>query len=108
MLTQSFFTSSTGMVGYSPIKSIDEMKNALYFRGDVAVGIAANDMLGGPYSDNFTWPSDDKELHEQADLGLGTSSPNTGINHVVAIIGWGPCRVIPCNSDSDEEIEAEC
>jgi hypothetical protein len=96
----------TGIVGYSTIKNIDQMKNALYFRGDVGVSINAGG-LGGPYSDNYTWPSDNKDLHEQAYLGMGVSN-TPGTNHGVAIIGWGPCRVIPCNSVTGEEIEAEC
>jgi hypothetical protein len=106
MLTQSFFTSWTGIVGYSIIESIEQMKNALYFRGDVAVSVSSNFMKGYSYSDNFTWPSDDKELHEQADLGWGISSPITSINHLVAVIGWGPCEVYHCNTG--ELIEAEC
>jgi hypothetical protein len=96
----------TGIVGYSTIKNIDQMKNALYFRGDVGVTFNSGGLLD-QYSDNFTWPSDDKDLHEEAYLGRGASGP-TGFGHVVAVIGWGPCSVIPCNSDSDEEIEAEC
>jgi hypothetical protein len=110
------FISSTGIVGYSIIESIDQMKNALYFRGDVGVSIDAGGLPGqsefsdlSSYSDNFTWPSDDQDLHEQAHLGRGVSVPFPGsTDHVVAVVGWGPCTVIPCNSDSDGEIEAEC
>jgi hypothetical protein len=115
MPNEVVFISSTGIVGYSIIESIDQMKNALYFRGDVGVTLSSGLLSEGEYimvskffyGDNFTWPSDDKDLHEEAFLGIGASG-FTGGGHLVAVIGWGPCRVIPCNSNSSELIEAEC
>jgi hypothetical protein len=96
------------VVGYSKIESIDQMKNALYFRASHELK-ASN----GLYSDisEILWPSDNKDLHEEAHLGRGFSAPSGGtvkVNHAVVVVGWGPCTVKPCNSDSDEEIEAEC
>jgi hypothetical protein len=111
---KSLFISWTGIVRYSIIKSIAQMKNALYFRGDVGTSVSASNMPGressdiSAYSDNFTWPSDDQDLHEQGHLGRGISVPKAVMDHAVAVIGWGPCTVTPCNSDSDEEIESEC
>lgn len=70
------------------------MKNALYYRGDVAVGYLAAATPGDDLSGNgVVFPESDIDLHEQADLGEGISFSSPGSNHAVAIIGWGPCRV---------------
>lgn len=71
------------------------MKNALHFRGDVAVSLNADPILGVDLEDeNIKLPPNDIELHEQANLGEGISYPSDeGIDHAVAIVGWGPCQV---------------
>ena len=71
------------------------MKNALYFRGDVAVsyGSAATPMADLSGNGEVPLPESDIDLHEQADLGEGISFSSPGADHAVAIIGWGPCRV---------------
>ena len=72
------------------------MKNALYFRGDVAVSYKPRpeDQTDLSGDGKVPLPSDDKELHEQAYLGEGLSYPYPGsTGHAVAIVGWGPCQV---------------
>ena len=75
------------------------MKNALYFRGDVAVGyqVRGEDMSDLSGDGKVPLPSDDIELHEQAYLGEGISYsypyPDSAGQHAVAIVGWGPCQV---------------
>ena len=52
------------------------MKNALYYRGDVAVGYLAPATPGDDLSGNgvgVVFPESDIDLHEQADLGEGIS-----------------------------------
>ena len=62
------------ITGYSTINSIEEMKNALYYRGDVAVGYLAAATPGDDLSGNgVVFPESDIDLHEQADLGEGIS-----------------------------------
>ena len=73
------------------------MKNALHFRGDVAVNLKA-DAIGGLdlEDENIKLPPNNIELHEQANLGEGISYPSDkATDHVVAIVivGWGPCQV---------------
>ncbi len=82
------------MTGYSTINSIEEMKNALHFRGDVAIAYNGDTTSGDVIEDeNIKMPPNDIELHEQAYLGEGISYPSGGTNHAVAIVGWGPCQV---------------
>ena len=72
------------------------MKNALYYRGDVAVAYDADSTPGDDLSGDVEvpLPESDIDLHEQADLGEGISFSSAGApDHAVAIIGWGPCRV---------------
>ena len=72
------------------------MKNALYFRGDVAIMYDADASLKFSWPEDKTeinWPSDDIALEGETNLGLGSSYAMQGINHVVAIVGWGPCEV---------------
>ncbi len=70
------------------------MKNALYFRGDVAVGVDDGSLLGVVSEDaSIKFPVDDIDLNEQTDLGEGVSSALGQTNHAVVIIGWGPCQV---------------
>jgi len=93
----------TGLTGYSPISSIEEMKNALYFRGDVSTAVDDDPMQ----SENITgfdvtrpesktdikWPLDDIALAGNANLGKGSSFASQELNHAVVIVGWGPCQV---------------
>ena len=76
------------------------MKNALYFRGDVAIlydATASEDFTWPEDKTDIKWPSDDITLNGTADLGKGNSYSSLvaaqGINHAVAIVGWGPCQV---------------
>lgn len=76
------------------------MKNALYFRGDVAVSYDADATPQDDFSGKngevpcvVPLPESDIDLHEQADLGEGISFSPVNLDHAVAIIGWGPCRV---------------
>ena len=88
--------NSIGITGYSPITTVEQMKNALYFRGDVSVGYQAKreDKMDLSGDGKVPLPSDNMELHEQAYLGEGFSYPYLGsANHAVAIVGWGPCQV---------------
>lgn len=88
-------SSLIGITGYSSIDSIEKMKNALYFRGDVAISYDATPSMGfDPEEGSVKFPPDDMELHEQANLGEGISIPSTDMtDHAVAIVGWGPCQV---------------
>jgi hypothetical protein len=71
------------------------MKNALYFRGDVAISYNADATPSAAIEDeDIKMPPNDIDLHEQANLGEGISYPSDGShNHEVAIVGWGPCQV---------------
>lgn len=76
------------------------MKNALYFRGDVAISYDATPSLDFKWLEDKTdikWPSDDISLAGNANLGIGASYSSLvaaqGIDHVVAVVGWGPCQV---------------
>lgn len=70
----------TGVTGYSTLKSVEEMKNALYYRGDIAISL----QFGGPWYADFTnqvsWPFF---------LGVGMSGEPLPSNHAIAVIGWG-------------------
>jgi hypothetical protein len=89
------------------INRIEEMKNALYYRGDPVVSYQVP-TIQVKYSDpsDYIWPSDKLEEHENAHLGRGASSADKNINHAVAIVGWGPCNVEHCKTG--ENVEAEC
>ena len=85
-----------GITGYSTINSIEEMKNALYFRGDVAI-VYNHDATPSDADfegEDIKMPPNDIDLHEQANLGIGSSYLSDGsLDHAVAIVGWGPCQV---------------
>jgi len=98
----------TGLTGYSPITTIEEMKNALAFRGDVAAVINAGATQTPDELDGVQWPSNDIALNETATLNSGISFPSSEPpNHAIAIVGWGPCTVNHCLTDEIVE-EAEC
>jgi len=98
----------TGLTGYSPITTIEEMKNALAFRGDVAAMLNAGATRTPDELDGVQWPSNDIALHETATLNSGISFPSSvPPDHAIAIVGWGPCAVIHCLTDELVE-EAEC
>ena len=96
---------TTGLTGYSSISSIEEMKNALYFRGDVSIAINSaplktDDITGFDVTwpegkSDIKWPSDDISLNGTANLGKGSSYASQGLamTHAVVIVGWGPCEV---------------
>ena len=88
------------------INTIEEMKNALYYRGDPVVSYKVPDEY--KYSDpsDYIWPSDKLEEHGNAHLGRGASSADKNTDHSVAIVGWGPCNVEHCKTG--ENVEAEC
>ena len=74
------------------------MKNALYFRGDVAISYdatASEDFTWPEDKTDIKWPSDDITLNGTADLGKGNSYSSLVANplHAVVIVGWGPCQV---------------
>jgi hypothetical protein len=65
------FSSETllGITGYSKINTIEEMKNALVFRGDVAISYDATPSESfNPEDENIKLPPNDFELHEQANF----------------------------------------
>ena len=89
-------SNSIGITGYSPITTVEQMKNALYFRGDVSVAyeVRDEDMADLSGDGKVPLPNDNVELHEQAYLGEGISYPYPGsTGHAVVIVGWGPCQV---------------
>jgi len=97
-----------GLTGYSPITTVEEMKNALAFRGDVAAMINAGATQTPDELDGVQWPSNDISLHETATLNSGNSfSSSEPPNHAITIVGWGPCTVNHCLTDEIVE-EAEC
>jgi hypothetical protein len=103
------FSSETllGITGYSKINTIEEMKNALVFRGDVAISYNSIPSRSfNPEDENIKLPPNDFELHEQANLGEGISySSSTGAGtHSVAIVGWGPCQVTHVSSSTSRGI----
>ena len=73
------------------------MKNALYFRGDVSVAYDSKSTPGSlelSEDDSIQMPANNIELHEQADLGFGSSYPSPDSpGHAAAVVGWGPCQV---------------
>lgn len=111
---------SIGITGYSKLASTEQIKNALFYLGDVAASV--NWLFGNDNPDNLMfnvanttgvdsegviWPSIIKAEHDKAHVGAGFSFSSDSIrrNHVVAIVGWAPCTVKDCKSKDVKEKE---
>jgi hypothetical protein len=76
----------TGIKGYSTLKSKEEMKNAIYYRGDISILYNAGRSMH--------WaPSGDVNFPKFLGQGLSVPSSTEGVDHAVVVIGWGPCLV---------------
>ncbi|CAB9524772.1 Cathepsin L-like proteinase [Seminavis robusta] len=74
----------TGITGYSNLSSVEEMKNALYYHGDVSISLSVGFGWYSDFTSLVSWPFF---------LGQGISGEPEPANHAITVIGWGPCLV---------------
>merc|ERR1712238_113030 len=87
----------TGVKGYSSLETKAEMKNAIYYHGDISVTIVVSKLFR-------KWkPTEDVSWPHFFGKGMSIEEDSQSIllnNHAVNIIGWGPCLVPQADDDN--------
>jgi uncharacterized membrane protein YhdT len=100
----------TGITAYSYLNGADQIKNALYYRGDVAVSVSSKGLLSFNPDRSVIFPTNNDNKVANLGMGISMHASIEELDHSVVIVGWAPCAVKSCNNTGPSEIDdsAEC